>query len=321
MSEAQKINTIQVNRQADAMAAEVSDLRAIAQQIWICRQSLQLQTGNSDTLKHQISRLYDQALTSAAHLDTLKGALKEIVQLYVDCEGRVLNNANGTAEQSRSSGNADQADAEPNGTEKRSWWQRLLDWFFRRDTDPLYTHTTSEQEAAADAQMRDQIQQMNDSDRYSEENWENATVEERKQILQEYMRSVMEIMGLDINENVNFFSEAPSNGLITNGYFSSDSDRVSINAYIIEHYSAARSYQLFTTIVHELRHAYQHAAVENPTRYQVSQETIDRWSDSFDNYRGTDRIVAEDGVSWEEAYEMYRNQAVEADARAFAGQD
>ena len=76
-----------------------------------------------------------------------------------------------------------------------------------------------------------------------------------------------------------------------------------------------------TTVVHELRHAYHHAAVDNPTRFQVSQETIDAWKDSFDNYRDTGDFMDDYGMSRQEAYDAYRNQDVERDARWFAGQD
>lgn len=58
-----------------------------------------------------------------------------------------------------------------------------------------------------------------------------------------------------------------------------------------------------------MRHAYQHAAVDNPTDYQVSQEMIDMWEENFDNY-----------ITSEEGFDNYRNQPVEADARQFAGQ-
>lgn len=317
MSESFKINTDQAGGQATAVSANASEIRNIARQILACKNQLRINTGSSVLLKLQIAQMHDQALTAAAQLDTLKEALEEIVRLYAACEQRIVGNATGIPVENS---NENRENSEE-GADKRNWWQRFIDWLFGKDTDTNYTHTTAEQEAAADAQMQQQIADLCDTDRFSEDTWENATVEERKDILEEYMREILGIMGIDVAANIDFTPRPPTGGYITNGSYSPSSNSVYINGYIIENYSAARSYELMTTIVHELRHAYQHAAVDNPTRYQVSQETIDRWSDSFDNYRGSDRIRREDGVSQDEAYRRYRNQAVEVDARSFAGQD
>lgn len=317
MSGSFKINTDQVSGQTQAISGSAAEIRDIAEKIRACKNQLQINTGSSALLKLQIAQLHNRAIDAAAQMDTLKEALEAIVQMYMVCEGRIVDNAAGTsAENARQSEEADQQ-----GEDKRNWWQRFIDWLFGDDTDTAYTHTTDAQEAAADARMQEQIQDLCETDRFSEETWEQATPAERRVILQEYMNRVMEIMDIDIRPNIDFTPRAPSGGYITNGSYTHATESVYINGYIIDNYSPERSYELMTTIVHELRHAYQHAAVDNPTRYQVSQETIDRWSDSFDNYRGTDRIMREDGVSRDEAYQRYRNQAVEVDARSFAGQD
>lgn len=314
MSGPVKINTQHVNNQADVISASADNLRDIAEKMISCKGNLMMQSGSAMTLKMQMSLLYGQTLNAAAQMDTLQEALKTIVQLYEDCEKRITDNANGvTVEETNS-------EPEP-GTDKRNAWQKFIDWVFQRDVDTAYTHTTKEQEVAADARMKQQIQALSNKSRFSEETWENASVEERKRILQEYMAAVMGIMGLGISSKIYFFNEAPSNGYITNGYYSDGRERVQINEYIIMNYDADRSYELLTTVVHELRHAYQHQAIKHPTSYQVSQETIDRWSDSFDNYEDTDGFMKKKGVSRDEAYQMYRDQAVEVDARAFAGQD
>ena len=46
--------------------------------------------------------------------------------------------------------------------------------------------------------------------------------------------------------------------------------------------------------------------VDHPTDYMVSEVTIDEWDDYFDNY-----------ISSDTAYNKYRNQPVEVDARDF----
>lgn len=319
MNGALKINTEQVIGKAQELSGSAAQIRNIAQQIIACKNQLRINTGSSALLKLRISQLYDRALDNAAQMDTLKEALEEIVRMYDACETGIVNHALGISAEDRDNAN-ESAEPEGEGTDKRSWWRRFLDWVLNRDTDTRYTHTTPEQEAAADAEMQRQIQELTNSDRFSEETWANATPDERRAILQEYLIEVAAILGIDINTVIDFTPRAPSNGFITNGSYSHGSESVYINGYIIDNYSAERSYELMTTVVHELRHAYQHAAVDNPADYQVSQETIDRWSESFDNYRNTSGFEAE-GMSPDEAYEAYRNQDVEVDARWFAGQD
>lgn len=312
MQDGFRVNTDRMSNQAQACRRSADDIQRIAGQIISCRDQLQLNTASTVHLKLQIGRLYDQALTNAAQMDTLAEAMDQIVQLYIACDNRIAGNAAQTAENA-----AVFSEDGETGTDKRSWWRKFWDWLWKKDDiDTGYTHTSSAQEAAADAHMQQQIQRLNNNERYSEEAWANATVEERKSILSDYMREVMAIMGLDITASINFTNTPPSNGRINMGSYSHSNRTVSINEYVIANRSPESSYALLTTIVHELRHAYQHAAVDNPTRYQVSQETIDAWSESFDTYQAEyQRSVRENDI------EIYRNIVVERDARWFAGQD
>ena len=66
------------------------------------------------------------------------------------------------------------------------------------------------------------------------------------------------------------------------------------------------SYSLLETVSHELRHAYQREAIDHPTDYMVSQETIDSWQNTFDNY-----------IDPNVDMKKYRSQDVEVDARDF----
>ncbi len=45
---------------------------------------------------------------------------------------------------------------------------------------------------------------------------------------------------------------------------------------------------------------------EHPTDYMVSEETIDKWEDNFENY-----------ISFDDDHEGYKSQPVEVDARNF----
>lgn len=69
--------------------------------------------------------------------------------------------------------------------------------------------------------------------------------------------------------------------------------------------------QILKTVIHELRHAYQGAAIDNPNLYVVSQETRNAWKEnlSLGNY-----------ISYEEDKAAYRAQPVEWDAQNFAMQ-
>lgn len=148
-----------------------------------------------------------------------------------------------------------------------------------------------------------------DSGRYSEERWAAASVEERKQMLEEYMNEVAEILGIDVKENINFIYQAPDSTGTLQGNYNDSRNMVSINTYVLEK-SGSSSYHLFTTVVHEMRHAYQYAAIKNPTKYKVSKETINSWKESFRTYQ----------KEYNKGYEYYRKIVVEQDARAFAGQ-
>ena len=51
-------------------------------------------------------------------------------------------------------------------------------------------------------------------------------------------------------------------------------------------------------------------AIEDPDSFKVSEETRKAWEQSFKDYK----------LASESSYKEYRNQTVEKDARAFAGQ-
>lgn len=68
------------------------------------------------------------------------------------------------------------------------------------------------------------------------------------------------------------------------------------------------SYELLNTVVHETRHAYQHAAIDNPNLYVVSNETISQWKNNIDDY--TKPV---------EGYNSYYEQPIEWDANGFVG--
>ena len=64
------------------------------------------------------------------------------------------------------------------------------------------------------------------------------------------------------------------------------------------------------TMIHEMRHAYQHAVVNNPDKFNVSEETRKQWAANFNDYKS----AKTDG------YDAYVEQPIEYDAKRFAGQ-
>ena len=158
---------------------------------------------------------------------------------------------------------------------------------------------------------------------YSEQNWKNASPEERQKLLKNYIKEITAILGLNITD-IDFSDYEPmdKDGYATMGYYNPSDDSVHINPWIIAEGDANgfKSYNLYTTVAHELRHAYQHAACNDHSRFVVTDETIASWQKSIDEYKSTEGFE-KGGMSHDDAYKAYRNQTIERDARWFAGQD
>lgn len=123
------------------------------------------------------------------------------------------------------------------------------------------------------------------------------------------MDEVMKIYGLqDVSPDIIWDSDATYNEQsITWGYYTHAKHSVTLNAQALTDSEGNwDSYLLIQTVSHELRHAYQHEAIDHPTDYMVSKETIEEWKNNFDNYINSDTD-----------FEGYRKQPVEADARDF----
>lgn len=80
--------------------------------------------------------------------------------------------------------------------------------------------------------------------------------------------------------------------------------------------TSSYSYGLYQTVTHELRHAYQYAAIGNhgvygyESPYTEPASVIQLWLENIYNYKTPDR----------DGYETYATQPIEWDARDFAGQ-
>ena len=263
-------------------------------------------------IDRSIKAIQDTVFAQAAKLDTLSDALKYIIEKYNEYEKRILTGGSSDGDDGGEGGNG-------GGTSIGGLLGKILEWLRRQEEagegegtgegEREISTTTLEEEQAANAQMRRDLAQLTNDPRFSQARWDAASTEERQQILQEYMDEVIKIYGLqDVNPTIVWDPNAEYNEeFITWGYYDEATHTVYLNYNaLLGSIYAYDPFELFTTVSHELRHAYQHEAIAHPSDFMVSQETLDAWDENFDNYvRGEDDMNA------------YENQIVEQDASAF----
>lgn len=167
------------------------------------------------------------------------------------------------------------------------------------------------QEKLMDEYMQSVVLDMLDSPQYSEETWNNAEVEERKEMLADFIVELNHIMGTNVVTDIIYedMKNADGSNSSRRGYYSHPASTITINENYLET-TDLNSYMLMRTLIHEMRHAYQHAAIENPEDFLVSEETRKQWEYNFEHYKS----------SGKDGYEAYVSQAIEYDAKSFAGQ-
>lgn len=312
-----KIDTNRAADSADALHRVGRDLDKIHSQLGSIRGSMNSVSTAITGMKLRVRLVEKDVLDLAVSADSLAEALAAIVTYYTDTERMILA---GPGQGPDSNNNvADDA---------QSWIQQILDqikqWLMGLGIleEPGDPNDPKVQEKEHDKYMRSQIDNVLDRDRFKKSTWKKASVEERKKILNEFLQQVAGIMGIPIGQINFFYSESRTEGgntYYTLGSYNPGRHQVSINEWVLEQ-SNLNSYSLMKTIVHEMRHAYQHAACQNPEAFNVSPETIAQWQDSFDNYRSSTDFQNDFGMSPSDAHQAYKDQAVERDAREFAGQ-
>ena len=255
-------------------------------------------------IEQTLKNAADSVLDEASHMKTMGDALALIAQSYQNTEKAIL----GSIDSISAGLKTVSSESSTSGTDKRKWYQKFWDWLTRKEPDD-YATTTNEQEKAADNALKKRLWRVLQDDKYSPENWDNASLAERKQILQDYMAEVIKIYGLKhVHPNINWDPKATyANDTVSWGYYTHSTHTVTLNEQVLsDRITKWDSYNLLATVSHELRHAYQHEAVDHPTDFMVSQETIDSWKHNFDHY-----------ISPDKNYQGYRDQPVEVDARDF----
>ena len=162
---------------------------------------------------------------------------------------------------------------------------------FSRDEEKMY-----------DLSMQSQVKNLLSSNQYSETTWNNSSLEERRNILNNLLSDVSGVLGVNVNSNIQFDK---FNSIYRLGEYHHSDKTIHLNATVLERYN---SYELLNTIVHETRHAYQHAAIDNPNLYVVSNETISQWKNNINDY-----------TEPAEGYNSYYEQPIEWDANGFMG--
>lgn len=189
---------------------------------------------------------------------------------------------------------------------------------------------TEWQEREQNLYMQREVFNLQKEDRFSRETWENASASEREQIIREYLEEVSRIMGLPTPMIVFQNMPADAQGYVTMGYYTLQDDpegsrNITINSWMLNDSNANNydggSYGLLQTTAHEMRHYYQQYTIQHRDQYVVTEDTMNEWQDSFDNYRSTEDFMDDFNLSQDEAFQRYQDQSVERDARWFAGQD
>ena len=134
----------------------------------------------------------------------------------------------------------------------------------------------------------------------------DASYEEKVEYAQQLVRKLTELYGLELNECQLYVDSNLGNC----GGFIPKERRISLNIAALYSENADQVYEFLDTVVHELRHAVQFQAAlseEFAARWNVSEETRERWKTNFLNYAKPDQDMR-----------AYILQPVESDARTFA---
>lgn len=284
---------------ADQMSTVQSNINSYSQQITSVINTLR-QDGSAsyDTICAKLQTVNDSLLQEAVKMGSLAEALHYIVSAYAQAENKILGLT--ITDSRRATGNMSTT---ANFQAILSQLTALLN--MEEEKEPEVLSVSREQEKAHDLYMQNEIFALLDTDAYSKETWANATEAQRMDILRSFMKDLSKIYGVQLSSDVNF--EAIDD--TTRGYYLAGANKVTINSNYI---GRADSYQIMQTMIHEMRHAYQHAAVSNPASFQVSPETIEQWKNNF----AAVNYITYDGTN----YGQYVSQPVEWDAKNFARQ-
>lgn len=136
------------------------------------------------------------------------------------------------------------------------------------------------------------------------ENWDTLSEADKTELLLNYADGVNRIQG----EEVSIVDEYTIENLNGFGYNQSSSEKVAIDDEFVKALTTqVTNYDLdkaIETITHETRHQYQHEATDDISEYETSDSVVIDWTKPY-------QVSSVN-------YQLYWEQPVEADARAFA---
>lgn len=135
---------------------------------------------------------------------------------------------------------------------------------------------------------------------FNQDTWDDLSLDEKKTAIKELSDCISERLGLDDIPKVEYFRDGPNNC----GYYSPYSNMITLNENIL---SDAK--EVFDTVPHELRHAFQHQRAELQENYNDLL-----YKANLDNYIMPVFLDDRSCICFTD----YQNQYVEAEARAFA---
>ena len=105
--------------------------------------------------------------------------------------------------------------------------------------------------------LSNKVMSIANKEKYSKEKWDNSTIAQKKQLLEDELSEVALAMNIPVSRKINYYSKEIK-GTISYGSFLAETNAIYINEAVLE--NDAYSYHLLTTIRHEARHCYQHKA-------------------------------------------------------------
>ena len=137
------------------------------------------------------------------------------------------------------------------------------------------------------------------ADYFNPENWKKMSRNKRKEVLIALAKSISTAFRIEIKGIIFFEGHTSLRGYYNHdGYLYMNDDVLTVDSNMED---------ALDTIFHEGRHAFQHAAINNPNFYSISRQQALLWEHNIHNY-----------ISYERNPYRYYNQPIEMDAREFA---
>lgn len=169
-----------------------------------------------------------------------------------------------------------------------------------------FGETTSSEEKKCDLQMQKSAISLLKENEFCLSTWKASDIPQKKEILSSMIDKLNTILGTAVSNNIGYCYRVSNEW----GAYNKRTNTIEINEY---QFLKSSSYRLTQTLIHEMRHAYQKFAVDNPDKVNISSKTIEAWKENMkpENYKSPSRG---------NTYEEYLAQPVEWDAKNFAMQ-